>query len=120
MLRVNSVTFDNTINYGSSLQAFALQHVIRSQQIGGELCECRVVPIRCCDDYMENKSRYARMMAPVLGYYRRRFKSFEKKNIAFADLSSLKDLPSLNKTADCFVCGSDVIWNPRHNYGLGC
>ena len=37
----------------------------------------------------------------------------------YAEVSSLKELPSLNGKADAFVCGSDVIWRPDYNKGIG-
>ncbi len=119
MLKVCGVTFDHTTNYGSLFQAWALKTAIEQEKaVGG--CEYRLIPIRQMPDYVGKKS--AADTAYMLLYrllHRSRFCRFEKKHIRFAPCNSLKELDSLNDSADAFVCGSDVIWNPQFNNGCG-
>ena len=51
MLRVCGVTFSHTINYGSCLQAFALQNAIDRLDISGEHCSMELISICCLKDY---------------------------------------------------------------------
>lgn len=116
MLKVCGVTFDHTTNYGSCLQAYALQNVIEGMEIGGEKCEYQWIP-RSTFPTKKYKTRNPVVMAKRLiyrrltAYRRNRFATFENKYLHFADCHSQDDLPKLNELFDAFVCGSDVIWN---------
>lgn len=120
MLRVGGVTYCHTANYGTSLQAFALQQAIEKIEIGGEPCSYKLICLRDCKDYPERYLENAKMLGNAYRKFnRRRFRQFEDKNIHFRMLKELKELPGLNAEFDAFVCGSDVIWNPEFNEGLG-
>ena len=119
MLKVYGVTFDHTTNYGSLFQAYALKTAIEQEKgVGG--CEYSLIPIRQMPDYTGKTSAAdAAYMAAYRLLHRSRFTRLEKKHLRFAKCSSLKELDALNDSADAFVCGSDVIWNPEFNKGCG-
>ena len=121
MLKVAGVTFDHTVNYGSSLQAYALQTAIEHVSVEGENCSYRLIPLQAMTDYPQQKERMIRriILFALRKVYFSRFSVFEKKYMKYAECSELGSLHSLNQQADAFVCGSDVIWNPDQNHHLG-
>ena len=119
MLRVCGITYDHTVNYGSCLQAYALQEAVRNTKLpNGEKCSYGLIPIRTFKDWPAPMSLARVFLFPMIAFHRTQFSSFEKKHLNFVPVKSIKDLPELNMNADAFVCGSDVIWNPDLNYGL--
>lgn len=115
---VYGLTFDHTTNYGSCFQAFALQRAIEKITVRGEKCSYFLIPIKTFKDYPINRIKNL-LISPFMSLHRLQFIPFENKYMNFASCSSLRELPSLNAQADAFVCGSDVIWNPDYNSGLG-
>lgn len=119
MLKVFGITFDHTTNYGSCLQAYALQTAIEKNSINGENFSYFLIPIKTFKDYPKGSFLKGLLVSPWLSYHRSRFIPFEKKYMKYVSCSTMADLPMLNEQADAFVCGSDVIWNPDFNFRLG-
>ena len=119
MLRVFGLTFENTSNYGSCLQTYALSAAIEQQTVGGAPCAYSLIPISSFPDG-PRRSRFGSGGAFALFFrvYRSFFTAFEKRHLHFADCRSLAELDRLNEKTDAFVCGSDVIWNPDFNNGI--
>ncbi len=126
MLRVCGVTFVMTTNYGSCLQAYALQRTISRMEIGGEPCDCSLLTtvIIRRKEAAQNKTNLkltARVKQKCFGritrYRRRRFEIFEKKYLHFTECGDRADLKKLDPQFDAFVCGSDVIWNFTYTKG---
>lgn len=118
MLRVCGITYTHSPNYGSCLQAYALQHVIETLNIGGEKCSYKVIPIQMLRDYPVN-GLVGRIVNVILTWVRLQFKSFYKNYMNYAECTTIKELHELNNQFDAFVCGSDVIWNDRFNRHVG-
>lgn len=120
MLRVCGVTFDHTTNYGSCLQAYALQTVTDDMTVHDEPCRYALLPagvIRQKDPkqpaskglpWVRAKNRVLR---EFYHYRRKKFERFEAQNVHYADCTDRQQLAVLNRDYDAFVCGSDVIWN---------
>ena len=116
MLKVCGVTFDHTTNYGSCLQAFALQKVIEDMVIDNERCEYQLIPHRTFpaarpkggSPVLQLKRFIARRMA---NYRRSKFQPFETRYMHFAECNNQKKLGEIGHAYDAYVCGSDVIWN---------
>ena len=126
MLRVCGVTFDHTLNYGSCFQAYALQTAIERIKVAGEQCDYELIPLTDMPDHprhhygLNDLGIVKRFLGGMfLSINLRQFAKFEKSHMKYAKCASLKELPMLNKEKDAFVCGSDVIWNPDENSGLG-
>ena len=121
MLKVCGVTFDHTLNYGSSLQAYALQTAIESLTICGEKCTYKLIPLLLMPDYPHDAISIAQKIAKktIRKVYLYQFSKFEKPRMKYAVCSSIANLDSLNNGTDVFVCGSDVIWNPSENMSIG-
>ena len=118
---IYGVTFDSSTNYGSCFQAYALQTSIEKIQINGIPCSYRLIPakqfplLRNARAISHSSLVKRLLMAPVWDFHRLQFRSFDKKYMHYAEISRYADLPKLNNSADAFVCGSDVIWNPDQN-----
>lgn len=121
---VGIVTFHNSYNFGSALQAYALQTAI-----DGLGHEARIV-----DYYSENFTNYmlvtprhpkqtVRTLLRLPGYLdrKRSFESFWARHYHLTpEKYTWKDedrMDALQGQFDCFVCGSDQIWNLDATYG---
>ena len=120
MLKICGVTFDHTTNYGSCLQAYALQTVIEEMIVQDEPCRYELLPtaiIRQNDPKQPVSKELPwiwakkRILREFSHWRRKKFEQFETQNIHYADCSDSQQLPALNREYDAFVCGSDVIWN---------
>lgn len=122
MLYVYGVTFDHTTNYGSCLQAYALQHAIEAMEIDGQKCSYQLIPYSAFPRESVHQgsiiTKGKRFLKGSITKYRRsRFIGFENKYMHYADCYSEDELKELNREADAFVCGSDVIWNLNFTQG---
>lgn len=122
MKKVSIITFHASHNYGSALQAYALQSVIK------DLCRnCEIVNLRTdrqVDLYTVFTKRkgikYLFKNAAHLMYYiplHKKYLNFEsfinqKLNITKQTFRSLEEIESANLNYDYYICGSDQIWNP--------
>ncbi len=127
MLRVCGVTFDHSTNYGSCLQAYALQAVISQMTVGGEPCEYAILNstgIRK-KEAVSNKPKVGSIKQRIKGslyriirrYRRNQFGHFERNYLHFVDCQNRTELKELNQRFDAFLCGSDVIWNFAYSKG---
>ena len=115
MLRIYGVTYDHTNNYGSCLQAYALKYSIEKMTVGvAEKCDYKIIPLWYCRDYPKKRIKNA-IGLMLMNLYHKNFVIFEKRYLDFTQRVLLKDIAKLNRYADAFVCGSDVIWNPNQN-----
>ncbi len=112
-MNIFGITIDHSTNYGSAFQAYALQTVINRMTVRGEPCRYRLIPFMKLKGQSRDKKWY--LMQPVWIWNRSRFRHFDRKHMKYADCRHVRDLASLNKTADAFVCGSDVIWRPDYS-----
>ncbi len=112
-MKVCCITFTHTLNYGSGLQAYALQEVISHIRTGEEDTEYAIMPIMKCRGY-PSTFRGLKEIAKRIGklYFRIPLRPFEKKYMHFAKPIPIKYFRQLNEEYDAFVCGSDTIWNP--------
>lgn len=116
--RVGIVTFHASLNFGSALQAFALQSAISAIGCLPEIIDYRS---KDYDNYKMLSLRRPRQTAKTLrrfGRYRARRSSFERFAACRYRLSdevygpkNEAALAGLGERYDVFVCGSDQIWN---------
>lgn len=116
MLRVYGITYDHTTNYGSCFQAYALQTAVEKIKVGRENCRYELIPIKTCSDWPGKRFSLVRL---VLDLHYKQFEPFEREYMKFAACDHIEEFGSLNKNADAFICGSDVIWNTDFNFNLG-
>ena len=118
-MKVCCMTFINTRNYGTCLQAYALQtaaeglghsyRIIRYQsEVDRRWSSLFLRPVG-----MPLKTYLFRLLPsfPVRLYRTAKFAGFTRKHLRFtAPCKTLDDLRALDAQADAFLCGSDVIW----------
>lgn len=128
-MKIGILTFFSERNYGAALQAFALQHVIKSFGYDSEFINYR-------DHFpghsspLSKKSRiivYARLAITILNHlstYMKTRSALHKASDMFSDfrkdymtiasqtLYDKEDLINVGKAYDAFIAGSDMVWTP--------
>ena len=119
--KIATITFHNSYNYGSVLQAFALQTYLK--KIG---YETKIIDFEYGDDYKQYKlfRTYLYLHQPksfLADLYRlkknikrkKSFDEFTKKHLLLTSHHYVNedDMSELNTQFDAFICGSDQIWN---------
>lgn len=122
MIRTATLTFHASHNYGSMLQAYALQRVLKKNiDVENEIINLRT-PIQ--------KSIYPNPMKiqcslrglvsficriPILGGLNRKFNMFEDflrhELVLSQEFHSRDEVANYVKNFDCLIAGSDQIWN---------
>lgn len=120
-MKIATITFHCSYNYGSALQTYALQKYL----------EMKGHNVKIIDFVLESdfehyklfrtklyKDNFKYIIADILYLNKniRRKKSFErfsKKHLKLTDkrYTTHSDMNDLNKEFDAFICGSDQIWN---------
>lgn len=117
-MKVGTLTFHNAWNYGGALQAYALQRTISSMGHG-----CEVIDYECPGITRSYKAidtsdpvGFSKSLIRLPSTLRKRsaFREFRRD---FMTVSSERYTPKTiarsNDIYDCFVVGSDQVWNPR-------
>lgn len=121
MKKVYTLTFCDTPNYGALLQAYALKKYL---QISGY--NCSII------NYQNPKRKYSqvsglRKIRSIIwnNTFAKLFNSKKRANLTsefrnkYLSLSTVysspNELKSLNQDSDCFIVGSDQVWNPQNN-----
>lgn len=126
MKKTATVTWITWLNYGSYLQAYALQHVIKSLGYENAIIDDEriVYPLgkHSNDAWLRDlpfyKQVYLRIKQRLISYIRntdakkieKRYKRFRKKYLTIDN--SFNELEELNNKYDVFIAGSDQIWAP--------
>lgn len=117
-MKIGILTRRDGYNIGTSLQAYAMQHVISKLGVDYKIldyCEyskkarLRYFILNCLGvmSYLFTNSVYRK------GYNQRiKFNVFDKKLNKTTKKFYYKIDSSINKEFDAFICGSDQIWNP--------
>lgn len=116
-MKVGILTFVNTTNYGASLQAYALQQVIK-----GKGHECEIIDYTCKkidESHRPKKSVRKRGMrklfAPILQIFLQKnydkFRSFENEYCIFSDSCDESTIATIAQKYDKIIVGSDQVWN---------
>lgn len=130
-MRIGLITLHRAENYGSVLQALALQDVL--QKLGHEVTVLDYCPDRCTSwgRLKRLKEKNPRFKNPLLlfaatllmipSYIRRakRFEVFVKKYLKVSDMFSTNDeAKQMNWDMDAYCTGSDQVWNSHWNEGI--
>ncbi len=123
-MRIAIITITNGANYGNRLQNYALQTVLT--QLGHTI---ETIPIQNATDgstlgRLKHKIKDEIKIILRKGsrkQYRYRKRRFDRFNETYVVFSSMKicceTIPdALPEYYDCFVCGSDQIWNTRYGF----
>ena len=117
-MKVGIVTFQETNNYGAVLQNYALQQAIikRGHQVETIDYKSEYIgkPYRL--SHLKNKGLFTYLFG-VLGYLiyvprTKKCKEF-KKRVFYSHSVRKAELDKLNSEYDCFITGSDQVWNHK-------
>jgi hypothetical protein len=129
MKKIALLTWFSNGNYGTATQAYALKSIL------SEFGECSIIPYKSekykysIDDLLNSRKRhilFIRLQDKMFLKTRKVYADGEKnKSAAMRSFfcqylginqtsSDVKELQKIESEYDCFVCGSDQIWNPNH------
>ena len=116
MKKIANITWITYPNFGTFLQAYALQQYIISQGYEDAILDDSSI----IDTHIDWKFRVKKWIWEFEPTYRRFVNSHKKSNELYKIFKkthliidkNIKDVQRLSETYDCFVCGSDQIWNP--------
>jgi len=125
-MRIALLTIHYASSYGGNLQALASQQILSKYgdvTIVDYKTRCLVQTMRLFRISYDKKIvfRIAKDMLRILPRHRliKKFKTFARTYFKLtAQCSNHTELNALESEFDCFVCGSDQIWNPKLLCGL--
>ena len=121
MKSVATITFHASHNYGSVLQAYALAKVVEGEGHNVKIINYRSKQQKACYTLYKKyrgakgvlRNIYQRLIS---GKLKRRYKGFEEfiNNVLpiTDEVNDEKEIKKYASVFDCYVCGSDQIWNP--------
>lgn len=119
-MKVGIITMHKVLNYGSALQAYALQRKLFEMGIENEIIDYQYPkPIKkktTIKSLISQAIIFARNA--IIGFptekKRKKFEEFYKKNFVLSPLSYDEDSIKQNPPQyDLYLTGSDQVWNPR-------
>lgn len=121
-IKTATITFHAAHNYGSMLQAFALQQALRKCGCDNEIIDFRTDKQRELYKVFTRRRGIKYILKNICKaiYYRsyslrfKRFEDFANKNLKCTKTCyhSLDELQKASFQYDCVIAGSDQIWNP--------
>lgn len=133
-MKIGIVTWFHHRNYGTILQAYALQKFLKNN--GYNCALVNYIPInnktilekiklgnfnhRIASKIESAKFKFlGSNIKDMLVEKNKSFENFATNNIDFTEKAQTSsELFRLNETIDCFICGSDQIWNPENFNGV--
>lgn len=118
-MKVGILTFTETVNFGASLQAYALQEIIQSYGIQVEIIRYKNRSIEAKEKNIGLKSFTPRgvlktlIMGRGLRRKTKKFADFEAERLNFSPEISERELEQLNFRYDKVITGSDQVWNMK-------
>lgn len=116
-MNIGIITFHCSYNFGSAIQAFALKRQLEKMGNTTRVIDYRGADFEQYRLFRLDSARLAVSSALFLNKNKRRSRSFERFFYEHYDMTrrftveSQAGLEELNADFDCFVCGSDQIWN---------
>lgn len=122
--KVGIITFHASHNYGSMLQAYALQQVILGMGHDCEIINFRTErqrefyrPMFMRGEFIDRLKRSV-VYAPYISAWRKKHRLFEcflneKYHLSHGEYATLEELECAGLNYDVYISGSDQIWNTR-------
>lgn len=115
-MRVGIITFINTINFGASLQAYALQEVLYEFGIEAEVIQYINKQIEEKEKNTGNKKNIKSIIRSIVmgqGLKKKTlaFEMYEKEHIKKGKALTDNSRDEINNYYDLFITGSDQVWN---------
>ena len=117
-MKTLTITLHDSYNCGSSLQAYALQKFLLKNKIENEI-------INYCPRYLKEDKLSLKSIIKKVIYYpymRKRIDNFENFRDKYLKVTDFKceqydELKKHKFDADCFIAGSDQLWNSMYPCG---
>lgn len=119
-MKIGILTFHRVYNYGAVIQAYCTQKIIDDLDIDNEIIDYTILKQKDFTDLYSRRNGLKRFFKTLLliPFHSERF-SRKKKFDAFINSMRLsdkkyienEDLSETNKIYDCFLVGSDQVWN---------
>lgn len=117
--KIGILTFQRAVNYGASLQMYALQKTVKELGAEAEIVDYDCPWISDCYQAFPLRALvHPRLfLHAVLNYKEQshrnqKFEQFEKKHMTFSEKLDKKALPHVADRYDAYIVGSDQVWNP--------
>lgn len=117
--KIGILTFQRAVNYGASLQMYALQKTVKELGAEAEIIDYDCLRISDCYQAFPLRALvHPRLfLHAVLNYKEQshrnqKFEQFEKKHMTFSEKLDKKALPHVADRYDAYIVGSDQVWNP--------
>lgn len=124
-MKVGLVTVYNGYNYGSKLQAYAIQSVLKNKiRVDVEIIDYNRAKdlrlstiirkvVRKIERQLEGDTKKAKKTYPDMVLARRKtFDGFDKNYNLTSEIRGYSNLQKIVDNYDVFICGSDQIWSP--------
>ena len=126
-MKVGVITFHNTNNYGATLQAWALQKVLKDFGLDAGVIHYHPEAIDGLYDPLQGTAGFRRMLKKfvitrknpdsLIRY--QKFQSFlTRKFKLMGDYRTYEELQAAKLNLDAYITGSDQVWNPEHIGGF--
>lgn len=116
---IGILTWYNHGNYGSALQSYALQVVLRRMGYDVEVIAYQMQWIRRSGSFIKKIKtickKYISIYAehiPFLKRYQNHFQYFYYKHISFSKVCDERNIATVCRKYDAIISGSDQIWSP--------
>lgn len=117
-MKIAIITYHRALNYGSALQAYALNHYLRKQGVEAYTIDYSSEGQQATYTFYEKgygimtlaRNFFTFIYRKALRAKRERFGRFIKNKIPLIDTEVFDD-EDTQKKFDAFICGSDQIWN---------
>ncbi len=126
-MKAGVITFHSAHNFGASLQAWALQKVLKNYKIEASVINYHPGIIDDLYNPLKGKYGFERRVAQFnlrrqnpksLERYKN-YSRFIKKNFnLLGDFSTYEELKAANLKLDAYIVGSDQVWNSEHIGGF--
>lgn len=112
MKKIGILTFQNTLNFGATLQNYALYHALESMSFDVDVINYRSETIERHEYVFPTFRPKAICRYLAFKGKARRFNAF-KKRMRFSESCHADGVSSVCEKYDCIVVGSDQVWNTK-------
>jgi hypothetical protein len=126
-LKIGILTFHCAHNYGAVLQAYSLQTFLQSLLIDCKMIDFQLPSMLDLDSVYPTHSGIRRLTKSLLllPFHAKRISRARKFNEFIVNMFNLTEKLNCFKKSnisfdefDCFIAGSDQIWNPKHSFSF--